>query len=98
MGLSCSMNLFLNYLSELAFGVVSEMKVVILTPQNPELVTFLLQLKQSSLQSYCTFWFPTCEHCLQADLEAFFCVCLRFPNVWQPVGSCQMSRDADLAC
>lgn len=27
-----------------------------------------------------------------------FCVCLRFPNVWQPVGSCQMSKDADLAC
>lgn len=24
-------------------------------------------------------------------------VCLRFPNVWQPVGSCQMSGDADLA-
>lgn len=25
------------------------------------------------------------------------CVCLRFPNVWQPVRSCQMSRDTDLA-
>lgn len=35
------------------------MKVPILTPQNPELVAFQLQLKQSRLQSYCTCWFPT---------------------------------------
>lgn len=31
------------------------------------------------------------------QIQRLLWFCLRFPNPGQPVGSCQMSRDADLA-